>query len=174
MNKRTRKKIAKRKAQQTGVFKPRNIFRSSMVIHSTLFDINHPKNEKMVYLAERNLNRLAFVITKPNLVTLTNLTEDDIKYLQGGKFSKVVNEIERYFTYDRSYYKNPEAVDNATREVMTEYFYEHPIHSTKALDNALNRLTKQLEAIVRKYGGGENGEYCNPFIIVKYKHIELR
>ena len=81
MNKRLRKKQAKKQAMKTGAYTPRNTFRSTMSIKTTLFDPNHPKNEKMIYLAERNLNRLAFVITKPNVVNLTNLTEDDVKYL---------------------------------------------------------------------------------------------
>lgn len=175
MNKRQRRKVAKMKARQTGTYQPRNVFRSSMVIHSTLFDINHPKNEKLVYLAERNLNRLAYVITKPNLVTLKNLTEDDVKYLQGASFNQLVSRMEEYFNYDRSYYKNPEAVDNATRQVMTEYFYEHNLESTRALDITLRRLIKQLDAIVKKYGGGTDGRAgANPFVIVKYKFIELR
>ena len=78
MNKRQRKKQAKKQALKTGVYRPRNTFRSSMSIKTTLFDPNDPKNERMIYLAERNLNRLAFVITKPNVVNLTNLTRDDV------------------------------------------------------------------------------------------------
>lgn len=171
MNKRQRKKIARRKAQKTGIYRPRNTFRSTMSIQSTLFDPNDPKNEKLIFLAERNLNRIAYVITKPDIVNLTNLTLDDVKYLQGAKFSNLVNELQDYFAYDRSYYKDPEAVDNATREVMTDYFYNHHIESTRALHKALIRLNKQLEAIVKKYGGGQ---YVNPFIIVKYLLIELR
>ena len=73
MNKRQRKKLAKKHAIKKGAFTPRNTFRSTMSIKTTLFDPNHPKNEKMIYLAERNLNRLAFVITKPNIVNLTNM-----------------------------------------------------------------------------------------------------
>ena len=174
MNKRQRKKIARRKAQKYGVYRPRNTFRSTMSIQSTLFDPHDPKkNEKLVFLAERNLNRIAYVITKPDLVNLRNLSLDDVKYLQGAKFSNLVNELQEYFAYDRSYYKDPEAVDNATREVMTDYFYNHHIESTRALHKALIRLNKQLEAIVKKYGGGD-GQYVNPFIIVKYLLLELR
>lgn len=172
MNKRQRKKIARRKAQKYGVYRPRNTFRSTMSIQSTLFDPNDRENEKLVFLAERNLNRIAYVITKPDLVNLTKLTLDDVKYLQSAKFSNVVNELQQYFAYDRSYYKDPEAVDNATREVMTDYFYNHHIESTRALHKALIRLNKQLAGIVKKYGG--DGGYVNPFIIVKYLLIELR
>src|SRR5699024_9016221 len=91
MNKRQRKKQAKKKALKTGAFTPRNTFRSTMSIQSTLFDPNHPKNEKLIYLAERNLNRLAYVITKPGIVNLTNLTEDDVKYIQSPKFTQTVS-----------------------------------------------------------------------------------
>ena len=87
MNKRQRKKQAKKEAMKTGVYRPRNTFRSTMSIQTTLFNPNLPKNKKMISLAERNLNRLAFVITKPNIVNLQNLTEDDVKFLQGaGEF----------------------------------------------------------------------------------------
>lgn len=67
MNKRQRKKIAKRQAQKYGVYRPRNTFRSTMSIQSTLFDPNDRQNEKLVFLAERNLNRIAYVITKPDI-----------------------------------------------------------------------------------------------------------
>ena len=48
MNKGQRKKLAKNQAMKTGTYTPRNTFRSTMSIKSTLFDPNHPKNEKMV------------------------------------------------------------------------------------------------------------------------------
>lgn len=46
MNKRQRKKLAKKKALKTGAFTPRNTFRSTMSIKTTLFDPNHPKMKK--------------------------------------------------------------------------------------------------------------------------------
>ena len=103
MNKRQRKKQAKKQAIKTGVYTPRNTFRSTMSIQSTLFDINDRKNQKMLYLAERNLNRLAFVITKPNIVNLTNLTKDDVKFLQGPKFTHDIENIFQYFEYNRDH-----------------------------------------------------------------------
>ena len=93
MNKRQRKKQAKKQAMKTGVYIPRNTFRSTMSIQTTLFNPNVPKNKKMISLAERNLNRLAFVITKPNIVNLSNLTEDDVKFLQSEKFTHNVENI---------------------------------------------------------------------------------
>lgn len=175
MNKRQRKKQAKKKALKTGAFTPRNTFRSTMSIKTTLFNPNHPKNEKMIYLAERNLNRLAYVITKPNIVNLTNLTEDDVKYIQSSKFEQTVSNIQEYFNYDRSRYRDPERVDNITRHVMTKYFYQRDIESTRALDIAIKRLTKQLDAITRKYSKGHDGRrFNNPFVIVYYNDLELR
>lgn len=175
MNKRQRKKQAKKQAIKTGVYRPRNAFRSTMSIQSTLFDINDRKNQNMLYLAERNLNRLAFVITKPNIVNLTNLTEDDVKYLQGAKFSHNIENIYQYFEYDRSHYKDPERVDNIVRKVMTKYFYQRDITSTRALDIAIRRLTKQLEAITKKYSKGtDRRRFNNPFVIVYYNNMELR
>ena len=93
MNKRQRKKQAKKQAIKTEVYTPRNTFRSTMSIQTTLFNPNLPKNKKMISLAERNLNRLAFVITKPNIVNLSNLTEDDVKFLQGAKSTHNVENI---------------------------------------------------------------------------------
>lgn len=175
MNKRQRKKQAKKQALKTGAYIPRNTFRSTMSIQSTLFDPNHPKNEKMIYLAERNLNRLAFVITKPNIVNLTNLTEDDVKYLQSPKFTQTVSNIQEYFAYDRARYRDPERVDNITRHVMTKYFYKRDISSTRALDIAIKRLTKQLEQITNKYSKGHDRRATNnPFVIVYYNDLELR
>ena len=175
MNKRQRKKQAKKQALKTGSFTPRNTFRSTMSIQSTLFNPNHPKNEKMIYLAERNLNRLAYVITKPNIVNLTNLTEDDVKYIQSPKFEQTVSNIQEYFNYDRARYRDPERVDNITRHVMTKYFYQRDIESTRALDIAIKRLTKQLDAITRKHSKGkDNRRFNNPFVIVYYNDLELR
>lgn len=176
MNKRQRKKQAKKKALKTGAYTPRNTFRSTMSIKSTLFDPHKPKNEKMIYLAERNLNRLAFVITKPDIVNLTNLNEDDIKYLQGAKFSHHIENIYQYFEYDRNHYKDPQRVDNIVRHVMTKYFYQRDIQSTRALDIAIRRLTKQLEAITRKYSkkARDRRRFNNPFVIVYYNQMELR
>lgn len=175
MNKRQRKKRAKKQALKTGVYTPRNTFRSSMSIQSTLFDPNHPKNEKMIYLAERNLNRLAYVITKPGIVNLTNLTEDDVKYLQSSKFDQTISNIQEYFNYDRSRYKDPERVDNITRHVMTKYFYQRDIESTRALDIAIKRLTKQVEQITKKYSKGhDRRRFNNPFVIVYYNDLELK
>lgn len=175
MNKRQRKKHAKKMALKTGVFTPRNTFRSTMSIKSTLFDPHHPKNEKLIYLAERNLNRLAYVITKPNIVNLTNLTEDDVKYIQSSKFTQTVSEIQEYFNYDRSRYRDPERVDNIVRHVMTKYFYQRDIESTRGLDIAIKRLTKQLEAVTKKYSKGhDRRRFNNPFVIVYYNDLELR
>ena len=175
MNKRQRKKQAKKQAIKTGVYTPRNTFRSTMSIQTTLFNPNKPKNEKKIYLAERNLNRLAYVITKPNIVNLTNLTEDDVKYLQSQKFEQTVSNIQEYFNYDRSRYRDPERVDNITRHVMTKYFYQRDIESTRALDIAIKRLTKELDAITRKYSKAkDNRRFNNPFVIVYYNQMELR
>lgn len=175
MNKRQRKKHAKKQALKTGAYTPRNTFRSTMSIQSTLFDPNHPKNEKMIYLAERNLNRLAFVITKPNAVNLTNLTQDDVKYLQSSQFTQAVTNIQEYFNYDRARYRDPERVDNITRHVMTKYFNNRNIESTRALDIAIKRLTKQLEKITKQYSKGKDRRASNnPFIIVYYNDLELR
>ena len=143
MNKRQRKKQAKKQALKTGVYRPRNTFRSSMSIQTTLFDPNHPKNERMIYLAERNLNRLAFVITKPNVVNLTNLTRDDVKYLQSPQFDSLVKQVQQHMTYDRTKYKDKERVDNINRYVFTKYFEGRDIKSTQALSNAIRRLIKQ-------------------------------
>ena len=175
MNKRQRKKIAKKSAIRTGAYTPRNTFRSTMSIKSTLFDPNHPKNEKMIYLAERNLNRLAFVITKPNIVNLTNLTEDDVKYLQSPKFTQTVSNIQEYFNYDRARYIDPERVDNITRHIMTKYFNQRNIQSTRSLDIAIKRLTKQLKNITKQYSKGKDRRATNnPFVIVYYNDLELR
>lgn len=175
MNKRQRKKQAKKRALKNGVYNPRNTFRSTMSIQSTLFDPHHPKNEKMIYLAERNLNRLAYVITKPGIVNLTNLTEDDVKYLQSPKFDQTVSNIQEYFNYDRSRYRDPERVDNITRHVMTKYFYQRDIQSTRALDIAIKRLTKQVEQITKKYSKGhDRRRFNNPFVIVYYNDLELK
>src|SRR5699024_324728 len=175
MNKRQRKKQAKKKAHKTGAFTPRNTFRSTMSIQSTLFEPNQPKNEKLIYLAERNLNRLAYVITKPGIVNLTNLTEDDVKYIQSPKFTQTVSNIQEYFEYDRSRYRDSERVDNIVRHVMTKYFYQRDIESTRALDIAIKRLTKQLDAITKKYSKGKDRRrFNNPFVIVYYNNMELR
>lgn len=175
MNKRKRKKQAKKKALKNGVYNPRNTFRSTMSIQSTLFDPHHPKNEKLIYLAERNLNRLAYVITKPNIVNLTNLTEDDVKYIQSPKFDQTITNIEEFFNYDRARYKDPQRVDNITRHVMTKYFYQRDIKSTRALDIAIKRLTKQAEQITKKYSKGhDRRRFNNPFVIVYYNDLELK
>ena len=175
MNKRQRKKQAKKQALKTGAFTPRNTFRSTMSIQSTLFNPNKPKNEKKIYLAERNLNRLAYVITKPNIVNLKNLTQDDVNYIQSPKFEQTVSNIQEYFNYDRSRYQDSKRVDNIVRHVMTKYFYQRDIESTRALDIAIKRLTKQLEKITKKYSKGkDNRRFNNPFVIVYYNDLELR
>ena len=175
MNKRQRKKQAKKQALKTGVYRPRNTFRSTMSIQTTLFNPNLPKNKKMISLAERNLNRLAFVITKPGIVNLQNLTEDDVKFLQGAKFTHDVENIFQYFEYNRDHYRDPKRVDNIVRKVMTKYFYNRNITSTRALDNALKRLIRQLEAVTKKYSKGKDKRrFNNPFVIVYYNQMELR
>lgn len=175
MNKRQRKKLAKKQAMKTGAYTPRNTFRSTMSIKTTLFDPNHPKNEKMIYLAERNLNRLAFVITKPGIVNLTNLTEDDIKYLQKPQFEELVNKVQQYMIYDRARYKDPERVNNINRYVFTKYFEGRNIHSTQGLSNAIRRLLKQLEKVNKQYSKGKDRRATNnPFVIVYYNDLELR
>lgn len=175
MNKRQRKKQAKKQAMKTGVYRPRNTFRSTMSIQTTLFNPNLPKNEKMISLAERNLNRLAFVITKPNIVNLTNLTEDDVKFLQNTQFTQLVSQVLEYMIYDRNHYRDPNRVDNIVRKVMTKYFYKRNISSTRALYNAIKRLIRQLEAITKKYSKGKDRRrFNNPFVIVYYSQMELR
>ena len=175
MNKRQRKKIAKNRAIKTGSYAPRNTFRSTMSIKSTLFDPNHPKNEKMIYLAERNLNRLAFVITKPGIVNLTNLTEDDVKYLQKPQFEELVNKVQQYMIYDRTRYKDQERVDNINRYVFTKYFEGRDIKSTQGLSNAIRRLLKQLDKVNKQYSKGKDRRARNnPFVIVYYNDLELR
>ena len=175
MNKRQRKKIAKNRAIKTGSYTPRNTFRSTMSIKSTLFDPNHPKNEKMIYLAERNLNRLAFIITKPGIVNLTNLTEDDVKYLQKPQFEALVNQVQQYMTHDRTRYKDQERVNNINRYVFTKYFEGRDIKSTQGLSNAIRRLLKQLDKVNKQYSKGQDRRASNnPFVIVYYNDLELR
>ena len=175
MNKRQRKKQAKKQALKTGVYTPRNTFRSSMSIKTTLFDPNHPKNERMIYLAERNLNRLAFVITKPNVVNLTNLTEDDVKYLQSPQFDNLVQQVQQHMTYDRRKYRDRERVDNINRYVFTKYFEDRNIQSTQGLSNAIRRLLKQLDKVTKHYNKGtDKRRFNSPFVIVYYNQMELR
>ena len=175
MNKRQRKKQAKKQALKTGVYRPRNTFRSSMSIKTTLFDPNHPKNERMIYLAERNLNRLAFVITKPNVVNLTNLTEDDVKYLQSNQFDNLVKQVQQFMTYDRTKYRDKERIDNINRYVFTKYFEDRDIRSTQGLSNAIRRLIKQLDKVTKQYEKGKDKRRGNsPFVIVYYSQMELR
>ena len=175
MNKRQRKKQAKKQALKTGVYTPRNTFRSTMSIQSTLFDINDRKNQNMLYLAERNLNRLAFVITKPNVVNLTNLTRDDVKYLQSPQFDSLVKQVQQFMTYDRTKYRDKERVDNINRYVFTKYFEDRDIKSTQALSNAIRRLIKQLDKVTKEYNKGKDKRRFNsPFIIVYYNQMELR
>ena len=175
MNKRQRKKQAKKQALKTGVYRPRNTFRSSMSIQSTLFDPNDPKNERMIYLAERNLNRLAFVITKPNVVNLTNLTRDDVKYLQSPQFDSLVIQVQQFMTYDRTKYRDKERIDNINRYVFTKYFEDRDIKSTQALSNAIRRLIKQLDKVTKQYEKGRDKRRANsPFVIVYYNQMELR
>ena len=175
MNKRQRKKQAKKQALKTGVYRPRNTFRSSMSIKTTLFDPNHPTNERMIYLAERNLNRLAFVITKPNVVNLTNLTEDDVKYLQSPQFDNLVKQVQEFMTYDRTKYRDKERIDNINRYVFTKYFEGRDIKSTQGLSNAIRRLIKQLDKVTKEYEKGTDKRRANsPFVIVYYNQMELR
>ena len=175
MNKRQRKKQAKKQAMKTGVYRPRNTFRSSMSIKTTLFNPNLPENERMIYLAERNLNRLAFVITKPNVVNLTNLTRDDVKYLQSPQFDSLVKQVQQHMTYDRTKYRDKERIDNINRYVFTKYFKDRDIKSTQALSNAIRRLIKQLDKVTKQYEKGKDKRRANsPFIIVYYNQMELR
>lgn len=176
-NKRQRKKQAKKILKTGKAYNPRNTFRSTMSIQSTLFDPNHPKNSKLLMLAESNLNRLAFVITKPGVVNLKNLTEDDVKYMSGNTFFNQVDELQQFFRFNRSHYR-PEVhqkVENIIRKVMNDYFDGKNIHSSRGLDNAIKRLTKQLEKIERKYNKGKDRRrFNNPFVIVYYNDLELR
>lgn len=170
-NKRIRKKQAKKILKTGKAYNPRNTFRSSMSIKSTLFDPNQPKNSKLIMLAESNLNRLSFVITKPGVVNLTNLTEDDVKYMSSNQFFNQVDEIQQYFKFDRSHYR-PEVhqkVENIIRTVMNKYYDGKGITSTRGLDKSIKRLVKKLDEIEREYGKGKN----NPFVIVYYKDLEL-
>lgn len=172
MNKRQRKKQAKKILKTGKAYNPRNTFRSSMSIKSTLFDPNQPKNEKLIMLAESNLNRLAFVITKPSVVNLKNLTEDDVKYMSSNHFFNQVDELQQFFRFERSHYRpeKQQKVENIIRTVMNNYFDGKGITSSRGLDKAVKRLTKELDKIERKYGKGKN----NPFVIVYYKDLELR
>lgn len=171
-NKRQRKKQAKKILKTGKAYNPSSTFRSSMSIKSTLFDPNHPKNSKLVMLAESNLNRLAFVITKPGVVNLQNLTEDDVKYMAGNTFYNEVDELQQYFRFNRSHYR-PELhqkVENIIRTVMNNFYEGKGITSTRGLDKTIKRLIKKLSEIERKYGKGKN----NPFVIVYYNDLELR
>lgn len=171
-NKRQRKKQAKKILKTGKAYNPRNTFRSTMSIKSTLFNPNQPKNEKLIMLAESNLNRLAFVITKPGVVNLTNLTEDDVKYMSSNQFFNQVDELQQYFRFDRSHYKpeKHQKVENIIRTLMNNYFEGKGITSSRGLDKAVKRLSKELDKIERKYGKGKN----NPFVIVYYNDLELR
>lgn len=170
-NKRIRKKQAKKILKTGKAYNPRNTFRSSMSIKSTLFNPNQPKNSKLIMLAESNLNRLSFVITKPGVVNLTNLTEDDVKYMTSNQFFNQVDELQQYTRFDRSHYR-PEVhqkVENIIRTVMNKYYDGKGITSTRGLDKSIKRLVKKLDEIEREYGKGKN----NPFVIVYYKDLEL-
>lgn len=171
-NKRQRKKQAKKILKTGKAYNPRNTFRSNMSIKSTLFNPNQPKNEKLIMLAESNLNRLSFVITKPGVVNLTNLTEDDVKYISSNRFFNQVDDLQQYCRFDRSHYR-PEVhqkVENIIRTVTNKYYDGKGITSTRGLDKSIKRLVKKLDEIEREYGKGKN----NPFVIVYYKDLELK
>ena len=170
-NKRQRKKQAKKILKTGKAYNPSNTFRSTMSIQSTLFDPNQPKNEKMIMLAESNLNRLAFVITKPGVVNLQNLTEDDVKYMSSTNFFNQVDELQQYFRFDSSYYRpeKHQKVENIIRTLMNKYYDGKGITTTSGLDKSIKRLTKRLNEINRKYGKGR----ANPFVIVYYEDLEL-
>ena len=176
-NKRQRKKQAKKIIKTGKAYIPRNTFRSTMSIKSTLFNPHQPKNEKLMMLAESNLNRLAFVITKPGIVNLTNITEDDVKYMAGNQFFDKVDELQQYLKFDRSFYR-PEKhkkVENIIRTEMNKYYDSKGITSTRGLDKSLKRLIKQLDEIERKYNKGKDRRrFNNPFVIVYYKDLELK
>lgn len=171
-NKRQRKKQAKKILKTGKAYNPRSTFRSSMSIKSTLFDPNTPKNDKLIMLSESNLNRLSFVITKPGIVNLQNLTEDDVKYMSSNQFFNQVDELQQYFRFGRSHYRpeKQQKVENIIRTVMNAYFDGRNIQSTRGLDKAIKRLSKELDKIERKYAKGKN----NPFVIVYYQDLELR
>lgn len=171
-NKRQRKKQAKKILKTGKAYNPRNTFRSTMSIKSTLFNPNQPKNEKLIMLAESNLNRLSFVITKPGVVNLQNITEDDVKYISSNQFFNQVDELQQFFRFDRSHYRPGihQKVENIIRTVTNQYFEGKGITSSRGLDKAVKRLVKELGEIERKYGKGKN----NPFVIVYYKDLELR
>lgn len=171
-NKRQRKKQAKKILKTGKAYNPRNTFRSTMSIKSTLFDPNQPKYEKLMMLAESNLNRLSFVITKSGVVDLQYITEDDVKYMSSNQFFNQVYYLQQYFRFDRSHYRpeKHQKVENIIRTVMNQYFEGKGITSSRGLDKAVKRLSKELDKIERKYGKGKN----NPFVIVYYKDLELR
>lgn len=171
-NKRQRKKNAKKILKSGKAYNPRNTFRSSMSIKSTLFDPNHPSNSKLVMLAESNLNRLSFMISKPGVVNLTNITKDDVKYMSGNQFLENVKELQQYFKYDHSFYRQEkhQKVENIIRTVMNQYFDGRGITSTRGLDKAIKRLLKQLDQTLLKYGNSKN----NPFVIVYYSDLEMK
>lgn len=171
-NKRQRKKQAKKILKTGKAYNPRNTYRSTMSIKSTLFNPNQPKNEKLIMLAESNLNRLAFVITKPGVVNLQNLTEDDVKYMSSNQFFNQVDELQQYFRFDRSHYRpeKHQKVENIIRTLMNNFYEGKGITTTRGLDKSIKRLIKKLGEIERKYGKGKN----NPFVIVYYKDLELR
>lgn len=171
-NKRQRKKQAKKILKTGKAYNPHNTFRSTMSIKSTLFNPDQPKNKKLITLAESNLNRLSFVITKPGVVNLTNITEDDAKYIAGKNFFDEVDELQQYFRYDRTYYRpeKHQKVENIIRTVMNHYYDGKGITSARGLDKSIKRLNKRLGEIERKYGKGK----ANPFVIVYYEDMELK
>ena len=115
------------------------------------------------------------VITKPNVVNLTNLTRDDVKYLQSPQFDNLVKQVQQHMTYDRTKYRDKERVDNINRYVFTKYFEGRDIKSTQALSNAIRRLIKQLDKVTKEYSKGRDKRRANsPFIIVYYNQMELR
>ena len=176
-NKRQRKKQAKKILKSGEAYLPRNTFRSTMSIKSTLFDPHKPKNSKLIMLAESNLNRLAFVITKPGVVNLTNLTEDDVKYMAGNHFFKQVDELQQYFKFDRTFYRKEkhQKVENIIRTVMNKYYDGKGITTTNGLDKSIKRLIKQLNEIERKYNKGKDRRrFNNPFVIVYYNDLGLK
>lgn len=171
-NKRQRKKIAKRRLRNDKAYKPQSTFRSTMSIQSTLFDPNTPKADKLIMLAESNLNRLSLVITKPGVVNLTNLTEDDVKYMASNQFLNKIEQLQKFSRYDKSSYRAEKQgkVENIIRNEINKYYQERSITSTRGLDKSLKRLVKQLDNVRKQYPE----EKGNPFVIVYYKDNDLR
>lgn len=167
-NKRQRKKNAKTKARKGQLYIPRNRYNRMFEIKSVDIDPHNKYHQELLTSAQFNLFQLNNLLY--DRIELEAVDIDTLKWLAGGQFRKIADDIRNLARFDPNYYTNESGgyIMNLISQTISKRFDKVNGVSGTRIVKAINRAYKELKEEIDKHKG-KSPNNSNPFVIVYYE-----